>query len=191
MNCHLYRDAVIELARGTAAAPDAAAHVDGCERCRARLAQERQLSAGLRAVAASLADAHPSERLEASLMAAFAGQHAPRAAAPRPWRSWLTAAAAIALLVAGAFQGRAGFERARRDPAPPPVSAASSEFVPWPGASVLPAFESGQLVRMELPASVLPLLGIVPARVSTTDNKVLADVLVGQDGLARAVRIAQ
>ena len=45
-------------------------------------------------------------------------------------------------------------------------------------------------MRMELPASVLPILGIVPARDISGDS-VAADVLVGQDGLARAVRLAQ
>jgi hypothetical protein len=66
----------------------------------------------------------------------------------------------------------------------------ASEFVPWPGAASLPAFESGQLVRTELPASVLPLLGI-PEADAPPGGRVLADVLYAQDGLARAVRIVQ
>jgi len=60
--------------------------------------------------------------------------------------------------------------------------------VPWPGAAALPAFESGQLVRTELPASVLPLLGL-EAPDTPPDARVAADVIYGQDGLARAVRL--
>ena len=65
---------------------------------------------------------------------------------------------------------------------------ADSEFVAWPGAAALPRFESGQLVRTELPASVLPLLGISPADIPAS-GRVTADVLYGQDGLERAVRL--
>jgi hypothetical protein len=62
------------------------------------------------------------------------------------------------------------------------------EFVAWPGAEALPSLESGQLVRTELPTSVVPLLGLgreVPRRRAT----VVADVIVGQDGQPRAVRL--
>jgi hypothetical protein len=60
-------------------------------------------------------------------------------------------------------------------------------FLVWPGATDLPAFESGQLVRVELPASVAVSLGLAP---STRARVVNADVLIGQDGFARAVRLA-
>jgi hypothetical protein len=60
-------------------------------------------------------------------------------------------------------------------------------FVPWPGAADLPAFESGQLMRVRLPASVAVALGLKPAGQA---GVVQADVLIGQDGFARAVRLA-
>lgn len=66
---------------------------------------------------------------------------------------------------------------------------ASSDFVPWPGAAARPPFESGELVRIDLPASVLHSLGLwSPA---APDAVVQADVVIGQDGYARAVRLAQ
>jgi len=61
------------------------------------------------------------------------------------------------------------------------------EFVPWPGAAALPTFESGQLVRLDLPASLLPSLGLLPSPLHV--GVVQADVLIGQDGFARAVRL--
>ena len=68
------------------------------------------------------------------------------------------------------------------------ASHGASEFVRWPGASALPAFESGQLVRVDLPVSVVLSLGLVPT--GSQIGVVRADVLVGQDGFARAVRLA-
>lgn len=62
------------------------------------------------------------------------------------------------------------------------------EFTPLPGASALPAFESGSVVRVELPVAALPAYGlsIVP---DPTRPSVEADVIVGQDGHARAIRL--
>jgi anti-sigma factor RsiW len=62
-------------------------------------------------------------------------------------------------------------------------------FVVWSGASAGPRFESGELIRVEIPESVLPLLGLWPS--ASRDGVIQADVLVGQDGLARAVRLVQ
>ena len=62
------------------------------------------------------------------------------------------------------------------------------EFVAWPGAAALPALESGELVRMELPAAVVPLLGL-SGEAPRTRPTVSADVIVGQAGRPRAVRL--
>jgi hypothetical protein len=102
----------------------------------------------------------------------------------------MSAAAAIVLVVAGLALTWQQMHKGPPIAEPAADAAAVSEFVPWPGAASLPAFESGQLVRTELPASVLPVLGLVPAG-TVTDSRVLADVLIGQDGLARAVRLAK
>lgn len=68
------------------------------------------------------------------------------------------------------------------------VLAPELEFTPLPGASALPAFESGSVVRVELPVAALPAYGlsIVP---DPTRPSVEADVIVGQDGQARAIRL--
>jgi hypothetical protein len=79
-----------------------------------------------------------------------------------------------------------------RRPAPRRLArgAARAEFVAWPGARALPAFESGQLVRTELPVSVVPLLGL-RVEALPEGGTVAADVIVGQDGMPRAVRLAR
>jgi len=76
--------------------------------------------------------------------------------------------------------------RARIHPAPRP-SPEPVEFVAWPGATGLPAFESGYLMRVDMPASIVLSLGLVPHLPQATF--VQADVLVGQDRLPRAVRL--
>ncbi|HEX6975797.1 MAG TPA: hypothetical protein VF147_15435, partial [Vicinamibacterales bacterium] len=132
-------------------------------------------------------DRRASVAVETAVMAAFAAHHAPRRS---EWRSWGAIAAAL-VIVAGLS---ATWRTLRSDPAAVPPAAAAqqveSDFVPWPGAAALPAFESGQLVRTEIPVSVLPLLGISQADVPANGH-VLADVLYGQDGLARAVRVVR
>jgi len=75
--------------------------------------------------------------------------------------------------------------------AKPKRPSTDSRFVMWPGADELPRFESGQLMRVELPASVVVSLGLRPPRPLRMDGTVQTDVLVGQDGYARAVRLVQ
>jgi hypothetical protein len=52
----------------------------------------------------------------------------------------------------------------------------------------LPEFESGTIVRLELSLASLPSYGVDITRAGT-DRPVEADVLVGQDGQPRAIRL--
>src|SRR6266542_3058399 len=61
-------------------------------------------------------------------------------------------------------------------------------FVAVPAAAALPQFESGVIVRMSLPVTALPSYG-VDISPASSDAPVEADVLVGQDGRARAIRL--
>lgn len=141
--------------------------------------------------------AAPPER-EAELLRAFDGLASPVRRGPqrRAGAWWLSAlAAATALLVTTVMPAVSG----RRAPPPGRVDAHEAaasrgvraslpvgDFMPWPGAASLPPLESGELVRMDLPVSVLPSLGVAPPAGHVT--AVTADVVIGQDGLARAVR---
>ncbi len=124
---------------------------------------------------------------ERALLEAFdAAQQQKRAPAARAgvWRP----AAAAALLALAATMAWVIVGRSVRPPAAPVAPLTTSEFVLWPGAAELPTFESGHLMRMEVPVSALPSLGLVPP--ATHAAVVQADVLVGQDGLPRAVRLS-
>jgi hypothetical protein len=64
----------------------------------------------------------------------------------------------------------------------------NAAFVAWPGAAAGPPLESGSLMRVDLPVSILPALGLWPP--SSAETTVPVEILVGQDGFARAVRLA-
>jgi predicted anti-sigma-YlaC factor YlaD len=182
MTCRQFDDAILDAARGGHASPSLRAHLASCARCSASLQQQKSLTRGLRALAAADGGDPPAD-LEARLMDAFRQRVDVEPA--RPWRAVLGAAAAVLLVSASLVFAWRNFERV-----PNRYSVAEAEFVPWPGAASLPSFESGALVRTELPADVLPLLGI-EFESSVGSETVMADVLIGQDGLARAVRLAR
>ncbi|MCA1567110.1 MAG: hypothetical protein LC803_15955 [Acidobacteria bacterium] len=75
MNCRQFTSLIVEAARGRmmdAAARDGAMrHVEICAACGARLAQERNLTGALRAVAAGMKDLSAPARVETKLLAAF------------------------------------------------------------------------------------------------------------------------
>lgn len=77
----------------------------------------------------------------------------------------------------------------RRTPAPrrSPAPVVAKGFVALPAAATLPAFESGEIVRVEIPVTSLPVYGIaIPPEAA---GLVQADLLVGQDGQVRAARL--
>jgi hypothetical protein len=104
----------------------------------------------------------------------------------------VAAAAAIALLVWSHIE--------KSKPAPitsgvvaRPIEPAAEEdsdgFYPLPEAEALPAVENAMVVRVELPVASLQLMG-VPVN-ADAEVSVQADFLLGQDGLARGVRLVE
>jgi hypothetical protein len=65
-----------------------------------------------------------------------------------------------------------------------------TEFMPLTYGAALNPNEGGQLVRVELPRSALASLGL-PVNVERSNERVKADVLLGHDGLARAIRFVR
>ena len=126
---------------------------------------------------------------EQALLAAFDAHRAgPRRNAGH-WAWTIATAASIVIAVAldwlvARNAPRHGNAATMREPA---VDLAG--FVPWPGANARPPFESGSLMRVELPVSTLPSLGLEPPQ--SAGSVVEADIVVGQDGFARAVRLVQ
>ena len=66
----------------------------------------------------------------------------------------------------------------------------TTDFFPLSDASALPALEGGHVVRVELPRAALLSFGL-PVNAEQATGRVKADVLIGHDGLARAVRFVR
>src|SRR5688572_618992 len=66
----------------------------------------------------------------------------------------------------------------------------ATDFVPVGYGSAMDLQEGGQLVRVELPRLALASFGL-PVNMDRVDERVKADVLVGPDGLARAIRFVK
>jgi hypothetical protein len=63
-----------------------------------------------------------------------------------------------------------------------------NEFIAIGEASMLPAPQSLQVMRVSLTGARLAALGLLPAG-RDLDDRVTADVLMGEDGMARAIRL--
>jgi hypothetical protein len=74
--------------------------------------------------------------------------------------------------------------RARRTRRPP---AETVDFVALPSAPPIDTAEGGSIVRVTLPRSAMRSFGIAVDELDSPD-RVTADVMVGSDGMARAVR---
>jgi len=152
----------------------------------------RELLEGLKAMAADgpcAAPGHVEERLRTEFR---------RYSRRRNLLTWVpafsaAAAAGIALLL------WIHSEKPRPAPAPATVAAlavapwaeedADASFYPLPEAEALPAVENAMVVRVQLPVASLQLMG-VPVN-ADGEVSVQADLLLGQDGLARGVRLVE
>jgi hypothetical protein len=83
--------------------------------------------------------------------------------------------------------GRLASPKRNRRALSAPAARRGNEFVALPAAAGLPDFESGVIVRMELPPAALPAYGI--EILPDTRMPVEADLLIGQDGQPRAIRL--
>jgi hypothetical protein len=140
--------------------------------------QERTLRAGLKALATVTRDASAGPAVEAAVLAEMRRRHTP---APLS-RGWLPVAAALVLATSsGVWLAQTGRPEPHRQIHP-------AGFIEVPGVSALPPLESGTIVRVALPVTALPSYGIqiVP---DIHRYSVEADLLVGQDGMTRAIRL--
>ncbi len=251
MNCQDFEKLVLALARNrlldATTREQGLAHTEVCERCAARLAEERALLAGVGAVVAELAGEEAPARVEAALLATFRAQTAARASAiavPLPsqtkrWSSWRLAAVAAGILLLVSIMAilwrPASSEQDEHAVVPTPVSTPAPQatpltpavppvggdqladvkpenrrkrvrrrasrddsaeaevvtrFFPLREGVDLTALESVLLVRVELPGSALSEVGL-PVDPETANTPVIADVVLGQDGLARAIRFVR
>lgn len=168
-----------------------------------------------RSAIATLKSGSAPERVEQNVVGAF--RRKKRFCAARRWG--LGAVAAGALVVVGAYRMEQPNTIAPPAPlmahiaAPPLVAVAPlikadsappmrrrqavkrreevvTPYYPLPSADSLPAPDAEAVVRMMVPGSTLQLVGFPVSEVPRPEF-VRADVVVGQDGMARAIRFVQ
>ena len=252
MNCQDFEKQVLALARirfphslEATEREQGLIHTEECERCAARLSEERSLLARVRSAAAEMAEEEPSTQVEKALIAAFRSQASTAVSSTvisipskgRRWSGWkLAAAAGILILISvmaiywksarplklhrelqavssptpviaprapspGADEANrdqiadeAPKKRLNRSRRPSSINSDETEevtqFFPLREGEDLTALESLQFVRVELPGSALRDVGL-PVDPEKANEPVKADVVLGQDGLARAIRFVR
>lgn len=174
MNCRECRDGLMEWARGNPPAPQVVSHWEQCPPCARFLEEQRALSAAMAGLAAE--PLPPSRQFEARVMAEFDKIQPAR----KPLLHWVLAGALAASVILSAVWTSRGLP-------PAPVAANEAGFVPIPYTVPLSPREPATVWRMEIPVSKLRAVGYhVPS--SDPGAVVEADVLVSQDGRARAIR---
>lgn len=133
-----------------------------------------------------LADVLPqdvSRAAEERMLAAF------RSRPGRPRRTWMYAAgiAACAILVFTWLLTTPSAQRPR--PAAETYEALTAGFVPLPYAESGVPLEEAVIVRVQLPRAEFGRLGVQLAPSLAMNGSISADLLIGQDGVTRAVRI--
>jgi hypothetical protein len=171
MNCRDYRNDLIELARGGSARRGLQAHVEMCPECARFLDDQTALTAAMQSMAAEASG--PGTGLEARVMAELPDGRVP------VWR-W---AAAAGVLLAACLSS---FWMLRQAPAPE-QAARVQPFVTIPYTVPLSPEEPAAVWHTRIPVAALQSVGF---HVETLDPSAMveADILVSQDGRARAIR---
>jgi hypothetical protein len=174
--------------------PNAAltAHTAGCAKCSERWSAERNLAMGLRMMRTQASAVRTPHAVREALMTEFAESRRKPVAFPAPSRRWVWSLAAAALILLSTFAAR----NLLLKPVSPPVaqqSEAQSEtqqegFIEVPYAPPLAPGELISVVHTELQPAELASLGVNVDPSWTTELP--ADLLVGQDGFPRAVRVS-
>lgn len=248
MECRDFESMILDVAREgltlASAHEGAIAHAESCSRCKARLRDERALTAGLVAMAERDASCEAPPRVEDALVALFresaGGSVQPKISSRRArWIRVAAAAAAAIIIIAAIVASRhqsappeeavkpddpvqeqpsirnerkkklkelapviAGRKDRRNNPRQRKVSngkpdrAATSQteiatdFFPLVDYDNLINFDSGEIRRVTISRPALVSLGL-PVNMDLANEPVKADVLVGHDGLARAIRFVR
>jgi hypothetical protein len=205
MNCQEFWNTMPELAHE--AQDGRLEHVRECSACAALLNRQRTLASGLRMLAADWRSVEAPARVESRLTAAFLGQTglAMRRPPARWWvpvATWAAAAAAVVALAMFLARDRplvpahrTTSSRVQLAAVEPPAdleslgdfSDADADFIPLPNAARIEPNEDLNLVRVEVPRSAMIALGYAVSEDRASDP-VEAEVVLGADGLARAVR---
>lgn len=177
-------------------------HARECRNCGARLARERALTAGLAMIVAEDQTAEPSPMVLQSLLAAQKEMFARRQRIRVLWSASTALAACLAIFSIVRTVDRS------RVPADPSLEAhtpemaallasredataaasGSDEFVAIPFSEPLSPDERTELQSVRMTRAMLTALGLA-SNAPDPDEPVNAEIVVGEDGVPRAVRV--
>lgn len=171
-------------------------HLSRCEDCRNRLAEQTRLSGLLADIAAGSTPA--SAGIPAGLAQEFRRRQVAHTMRQRV--RWAGAAVAASIVIAVGLSTHFGFLVGRTKqhlqtavlPSPPSqvLSAHTTQFMPLPFARPFRRDEQVTMYRVQMPEAALTSFGL-PIDGQRANTGVVADVLVGQDGIARAIRFVE
>jgi len=124
--------------------------------------------------------------IAAAVAVAFWIHPAPRKAGPAaPGVDRVQTPNVMTAATAPVFQPAVRIQKAATRP-----NRAAMTFYPLPDSEALPPLENATVVRVQLPMSSLRVMGF-PIDENRAGDRIEADVLLGQDGLARGVRFVR
>jgi hypothetical protein len=185
--------------------PHALDHLRECGPCASRAERQQRLAASLSRLGAEMRHLEAPERVERLVVAGFRGRaELLRPARPTGWwwavGGWAAAIAVttgLALFVAVGRQPqrpdritRHATQLAAVEPAADGDPAEDAGFIPLPNAEALGPNEEVNLVRIETPRSMMIALGFTVSA-EQAGEPVEADVMLGADGVARAIRFLE
>jgi len=196
VTCAAFADLLVDLARESPMEPavraSALGHAATCRECGERLTEQRMLSAGLSELAASDNGRAAPPWIETSLRARLRATQRPAAQSKRPLRwAWTSVVAASAVLAAmSLLTARSGsVTLPHATPAPAAAAADDGSFVALPYGDSLADLDAVQVVRVQVQPAALASLGWTVG--SEAGSPVEAELLVGQDGIARGIRFVE
>jgi len=190
MDCREWISAVVDNARsGRPPGVALRAHLDGCTRCSERWSEERILTREMQILADRMAGRRSPARVRDSVEKEFE-RHRRVVRARRAALVFAIAATVVMAFALGLVWWPGVSPAAAPQTAAQAVNSdfgADAGFVPVPGALPLADGEFVRVERTELDAAALARMGL-PLEDADGDT-VVADVVVGEDGLPRAVRV--
>ena len=186
-DCRRWISEVVECARaGSRPSGELDEHLAGCAACSERLEDERRLTLQLCLAREAAGSLRLSAARRSQLMRKFENTHR---SSVQPWLKFALAAAALLLLAIGLLYTLRPQKRFAEAGGDPESLTADGGFVAIPYVPPLASGEFVSVVRTELQPTALARMGIyVDAGYASS---IPADVVVGEDGLPRAVRVVE
>lgn len=184
MSCKMLVERIVESARrGQELEGDLRVHLGSCRACLRRWEEESNLSRQLRFVSSAAMRDMRAEHNRERLLQEFAAKHPMR----KHQAAWIAAIAAALVMVIFIPKERSRAVPAASEQTVTELDPMADGFTPVPYAPPLAPGEFISIVHANLPAADFARLGFEV----DTESSIPVDVVLGQDGMPRAVRISR